>query len=375
MAKIQNHVAGVRASRGLSAAELAKRVGVTRQTIYAIEAGTYVPNTEVALRIAHEMEVSVEDLFKLPLPGKADAGLFRAQYLSTGKPEKGRPVQTGRVGATWVSVPVSAAPYHLPEADGVIAEIDRTGAPKVHIFSQEASNSKRLVVAGCDPAANLLTRMVEKLGGVDVVHAPATSKVALDWLRAGTVHFAGCHLEDPKTGEFNLPFVRREFPKKDVAIVTFAEWEAGLVVASGNPKRIRKIEDLARRNIQFVNRETGSGSRALLDKLLHDAHLSKRSIQGYDRIVAGHLAAAYAVFANDADCCLATESAARAYGLDFVPLHRERYDFVLRRETLDLPNAQAFLDVLQRAALRRKLESLAGYDTTRMGMMLGTIVD
>ena len=94
-----------------------------------------------------------------------------------------------------------------------------------------------------------------------------------------------------------------------------------------------------------------------------------------DRIVAGHLAAAYAVFANDADCCLATESAARAYGLDFVPLHRERYDFVLRRETLDLPNAQAFLDVLQRAALRRKLESLAGYDTTRMGMMLGTIVD
>lgn len=370
-AKIQNHVGSARASRGLTAAELAKRVGVIRQTVYAIEAGTYVPNTEVALRIARELEVSVEDLFELPAPGKADAGLFRAEYLGTGKPEKGRPVQTCKVGSTWVSVPVSAAPYHLPEADGVIAEIDRGGAPRVHVFSQEALNSKRLIVAGCDPAASLLTRMVEKLGGVDVVHAPATSRVALDWLRAGNVHLAGCHLEDPKTGEFNLPFVHREFAKEDVAIVTFAEWEAGLVVAPGNPKGIRKIEDLARKNTHFVNRETGSGSRALLDKLLRDAHLSKRSIQGYDRIVAGHLAAAYAVFAGDSDCCLATQSAARAYGLDFVPLHRERYDFVLRRETLDLPSTQAFLDVLQRAALRRKLESLAGYDTTRMG----TIVD
>ncbi len=365
--KIQNHVAAIRGSRGISASELAKRVGVIRQTIYAIEAGTYVPNTEVALRLARELEVCVEDLFELPAAGKADVGLLRAEYLSIGKPEKGRPVQTCKVGSTWVSVPVSAAPYHLPEADGVIADVERKGPPKVHVFSQETSNSKRLVVAGCDPAASLLTRMVEKLGGVDVVHAPATSRLALEWLRVGKVHLAGCHLEDPKTGQFNVPFVRREFPKNDVAVVTFAEWQAGLVVSAGNPKKIRGIEDLARRNTRFVNREIGSGSRALLDKLLHEADLPKRNIQGYDRIVAGHLAAAYSVFANDADCCLATQSAAQAYGLDFIPLHRERYDFVLHRETLELPSAQAFLDVLQRSALRRKLETLAGYDTSRMG--------
>src|SRR5262249_46447665 len=153
----------------------------------------------------------------------------------------------------------------------------------------------------------------------------ASSRLALEWLRAGRVHFAGCHLEDPKTGEFNLPLVHREFSKEDVAVVTFAEWEAGLVVSPGNPRGIRKVTDLARSNVQFVNRETGSGSRALLDKLLRQANLSKRNIRGYDRIVAGHLAAAYAVFAKDADCCLATQSAAQAYGLDFIPLHRERY--------------------------------------------------
>jgi len=155
-AKIQNNVASVRASRGLTAAELAKRIGVIRQTIYAVEAGTYVPNTEVALRIAQELEVTVEDLFTLPARGKSDTGLFRAEYLSTGKPEKGRPVQTGRVGSTWVSVPVSAAPYHLPEADGVIAEIDRAGSPKVHVFSQETSNSKRLIVAAASLVGLLL---------------------------------------------------------------------------------------------------------------------------------------------------------------------------------------------------------------------------
>jgi molybdate-binding protein len=177
-------------------------------------------------------------------------------------------------------------------------------------------------------------------------------------------------LEDSKTGEFNLPFVRRQFVRQDMTVITFAEWEAGFVVAEGNPKAIQRIEDLAKKNVRFVNRETGSGSRSLLDKLLRSAGLSATNVRGYDRTVAGHLAAAYTVVSGEADCCIATQSAARAYSLDFVPLHRERYDFVLRRETLGLPQAKAFLDVLQRADLRRKLETLAGYDTTKTGVVL-----
>lgn len=370
---IKNRVEAVRTNRGLSVVELAKRIGVTRQTIYAIEAGSYMPNTEIALRIARELEVPVEELFQLAEPDRAgDPDLISAEYLSGTKPETGQAVRTCKVGSEWVSVPVSAAPYHLPEADGVVAEIHRSeGRPKVHLFSKEISSSKRLIVAGCDPAASLLAGMLERIGGVDVVHAPASSQLALNWLRDGKVHLAGSHLEDSRTGEFNLPFIRRQFAIQEMAVVTFAEWEAGLVVMAGNPKGIRRIEDLARKNIRFVNRETGSGSRALLDRLLRSEDLPGAAVHGYDRVVRGHLAAAYAVFAQDADCCLATESAARAYGLDFIPLHRERYDFVLRRQTLELPQTQAFMDVLQRAVLRRKLETLAGYDTARMG----TIID
>jgi molybdopterin molybdotransferase/putative molybdopterin biosynthesis protein len=152
--------------------------------------------------------------------------------------------------------------------------------------------------------------------------------------------------------------------------VTFAQWEEGLVVAPGNPLAIRKIEHLARKNVRFANREQGSGSRALLDEMLADAGMTAGQVQGYGRISYGHLAAAYSVASGEADCCLATRSAAQTFGLDFVPLRFERYDLVMRKQTLELPAAQAFLDVLQRGTLRRRLEVLAGYDTSHTGAVL-----
>jgi putative molybdopterin biosynthesis protein len=119
-----------------------------------------------------------------------------------------------------------------------------------------------------------------------------------------------------------------------------------------------------------VNREPGSGSRGLLDQLLEKAGMEAQKVQGYERIAYGHLAAAYFVVSGDADVCLATRSAAQTFGLDFVPLHSERYDLVMRKKTADLPAVKAFLDVLQRAALRRKLEVLAGYDTSNTGTLV-----
>jgi molybdate-binding protein len=226
------------------------------------------------------------------------------------------------------------------------------------------------VLAGCDPATGLLARMVERISGVEIVSAAASSKLALSWLSEGSVHIAGSHLEDPKTGEFNLPYIRKQFPDEEFSVVTFARWEEGFVVAPGNPKRIRKAEDLARKNVRFVNREAGSGSRGLLDRLLEKAGMNGENVLGYDRIAHGHLAAAYSVMSREADACLATRSAARTFGLDFVPLHSERYDLVMRKRTGDLPAVKAFLDVLQRATLRRKLEVLAGYDTSQTGMAL-----
>ena len=370
--RIRNRLAETRKRRGVGAAGLAGRVGVSRQTIYAIEAGTYVPNTEVALHLARELEVTVEELFSLPEgTGKSPESLD-ADLLSALAPAKRQPVRICQVGSRWVGIPVSASPYYLPEADGIVQRAGRAkGRVELAAFAPEEDTSrKRLVLAGCDPATGVLSRMVEKFSGVEIVSAAASSRLALSWLSEGKVHIAGLHLEDPQTGEFNLPFIRRQFPDGDFSVVTFARWEEGLVVAPGNPKGIRKIEDLARKNVRFVNREPGSGSRALLDQRLEKAGIGGHRVLGYDRFADGHLAAAYCVVSREADVCLATRSAAQTFGLGFIPLHSERYDLVMRRRTADLPAAKAFLDVLQRATLRRKLEILAGYDTSQTGVLV-----
>ena len=336
--RVTNRLAAIRKSRGTAASLLAQRVNVSRQTIYAIEAGTYVPNTEVALNLARALEVSVEELFSL---------------------EDGTGEQPGSV---------SAAPYYLPEADGIVERTTRGGRASVSVFTGgEPDTPRRVVVAGCDPATSLLSRTVEKLSGVEVVCAPASSRLALAWLAQGKVHIAGTHLQEPETGEFNLPFIRHQFPGGGFRVVTFARWEEGLVVAAGNPKGISKIEDLARKNVAIVNREPGSGSRALLDERLAKAGIQVTRVRGYETVAFGHLAAAARVATGEADACVATRSAAHAFALDFFPLRTERYDLAMRRSTAALPAVEAFLDVLQRASVRRKLQLLAGYDTSVTG--------
>jgi molybdate-binding protein/DNA-binding XRE family transcriptional regulator len=368
---IENRLAQIRKSRGVGASDLARRVRVSRQTIYAIEAGTYVPNTELALHMARELEVAVDELFSLRSAGSNAPESVTAEVLSASPPVRGQPVRICQVGSRWLSVPVPSTPYFMPEADGIVKRTSRTNCrADLMVFAKDEASQKRLLLAGCDPAASLLSNMVERIGGVEVVSAAASSKLALAWLKEGKVHIAGSHLEDSKSGEFNLPYIRERFRGEDILVVTFASWEEGLVVAPRNPKSILAAGDLARKGVRFVNREPGSGSRALLDRLLRAADVSSGRVHGYDRIAFGHLPAAYHVLAGEADACIATRSAAQTFGLGFVPIHSARYDLVMRKRTGDLASVKAFLDVLQRATLRRKLEVLAGYDTSHTGAQL-----
>src|SRR5262245_61210354 len=125
---IKNRLAEIRRNRGVGATDLARRVGISRQTIYAIETGTYIPNTQVTLRLARELEVQVEDLFalydeKLPTPESLTSEVLSATRLASGQP-----VRICQVNEHWVSVPVSASPYYLPEADGVISKVSRSNS-------------------------------------------------------------------------------------------------------------------------------------------------------------------------------------------------------------------------------------------------------
>ncbi len=362
----------IRQQRGIPAAQLAKLVGVSRQTIYAIEAGDYVPNTMLALQMAQILEVRVEDLFQLAANEPAPPRPVTVDLIAESQGgRKGQPVQLCRVGKRMIAVSAVPQPVTLPLADGVILESSkRTHQAKVHVFQNEGTEGRRLLIAGCDPGISLLAQHLARFEDVDIVVAPSSSHQALEWLKKGMVHISGSHLLDSSTGEYNLPVIKRLFPEGAVKVVTFAIWEQGLVLQNGNPKSIRGAGDLDRKDVRIVNRKKGAGSRELLDHQLKAAGVSPARVAGYDRIADGHLQAALAVSLGEADCCVATRSAAQAFGLSFIPLSTERYDLVIPRQHVRLPAVQLLLDVLNRATVRRKLEILAGYDTSHTGEVL-----
>lgn len=348
----------------MPAAELARFAGVSRQTIYAIEEGHFTPNTAVALRIGRALEATVEELF--PLDQEDELPAVNAIALND-EMALGRPVRLCRVGEQLMAVPATFVPAYLPPADAIIDSHGRKAIGVSGIVPPD--DGKRLLLAGCDPALSLLG---EQLRGseIDVIGVPCSSRKALDWLRRGRVHAAGTHLLDHASGEYNLPIIRRTLPQVPVRVVTFATWEQGLVVARGNPKGIRSIADLGFSGVQIVNREKGSGSRDLLDASMRESGLNPEQVRGYDSVAEGHLAAAYAVASGVVDSCVAPRSAARCFGLDFVPLAVERFDLCFTANALNLPATRAVLDVLQQAQLRKKLRGIAGYDTAHTGDVL-----
>ncbi len=174
--------------------------------------------------------------------------------------------------------------------------------------------------------------------------------------RLGKIDIAGTHLNEPVAA------------RKVFCVVTFALWEEGFVVRRGNPKAIRRVEDLA--NPQVRNSSIASqvpGSRRLFETLMGSAGMSAAKVKGSQNSVPGHLEAAWAVASGAADCCIAAGSAARRFGLDFVPLAAERFELVLHKRDLKKKAVQGVLDILNRARFRRQLEVIAGYDVSHAG--------
>jgi len=371
-AEIENNLAALRQKRGLAAAHLAKVTGVSRQTIYAMEAGTYVPNTSVALKLARALEVRVEELFALP--GELPVPEFRMEQATllpgADHPQEGQPVELCRVDDRMVAAAPSPVPWYFPASDAILAgDPGVQGKARLRVFDAERQFQNRILLAGCDPAISVLARHVQTAGS-EMVVAHRNSSQALQLLKDRYIHVAGTHLRDETSGESNLPDIARVFPRNSVAVVSFAVWEEGIVTARGNPKGIRTVEDFARPDVTMVNREPGAGTRKLLDGHLKRLKISASSVRGYAVEAAGHLPAAWRVQTGEADCCIATRAAARLFGLGFVSLVSERYDLAMRRQHLDLPGIRALLEVLSRSQFRRELDSLGGYDTRTAGERL-----
>jgi putative molybdopterin biosynthesis protein len=366
--EIINSLAALRQKRGISAARLAAEVGISRQTVYAMESSSYVPNTAVALRLARALEVKLEELFALPEPVAAPKLPSEEVTLlpEDGAPQPGQPVQLCRIDRRMLASAPSPVLWYFPPSDGVVLGATTPGKARVQLFHGEDELRNRLLVGGCDPAISILARHAQA-AGVELVLAHRNSSQALELLKRGYLHVAGTHLRDEASGESNLPVVGRIFPRRQIAVISFAVWEEGIVVARGNPKQIRGVEDFARPDVRIVNREPGAGSRALLDAHLKRLGIASRKVTGYENQIHGHLPAAWQVEAGAADACIATQAVARVFGLGFLPLVSERYDLAIRKQHLDMPAVQALLDILGRSQFRRALEGVGGYDTRSAG--------
>ncbi len=366
---LQNQVRAIRERLGLSQQELANAAGIARQTIGGIEAGQYAASTVVALRLAKALDCRVEDLFWLE-SGLQTIEAVAAEGLTTGPCR----VLLAQVGERWVAHPLMGEQAFRTEmipADGLALGESGAGVCTVQLLDDSETLRRTVLLAGCAPALSLWARSAERwYPGLRIHWTHANSTSALARLAQGEIHAAGIHFCDPASGQQNADFVRRLLPKQAVTLVNLGVWEEGLVMASGNPKGIHGVSDLARPDIELINREEGSGSRLLLDSLLRAEGLSGAAVRGYDRTVTGHLDVARFLLAGQADVGLTTSSVAATYGLSFLPLHAVRYDLALRTPSLTHEPVRQLLDTLHHRWVRSQLQALGGYDTTHTGEVM-----
>ncbi|EHL04926.1 hypothetical protein SDC9_15342 [bioreactor metagenome] len=230
-----------------------------------------------------------------------------------------------------------------------------------------------LVICGQDIVLDILTRHLEKqFSQVRFLRQYSGSIDGLIALYRGQANVVTTHLWDSDTNEYNTPYVRRLLPGHPALIINLVYRMEGFYVAKGNPKKILTWSDLGRADVRFVNRERGSGARVLLDEQLRLAHISHAGVRGYEDEEMSHMAVASRVARGEADVGLGIEKAAmQVSSLDFIPLHKERYDLVLRKEDLAKPHFQALLSILNSESFRNEVAGIGGYDIADMGKVMG----
>ena len=375
IAQFSNHLKSIRTKNGLSQVELAKQAGMTRQAVSAIESNLYLPTTVVALRLASVLTCRVEDLFSLvPTEDSIEGTLIGhlPQAETTAQPIR---VKVSTVGKRTVVRPATDLGEQLSfavPADGYVTKTSSKrpgGTIRVKLSRDREAIQQEISVAGCDPAIFLVGEHLRRhKDQTTVIGWTMGSMAALQALQRGEVHVAGMHLFDPVTGESNMPFLRRTLKGSGYEVVTFATWEEGFLVRSGNPKSIRTASDLAESTVTLVNREEGSGARLLLDQQLRAGGIDPKQVRGYDRIVSSHFDVARTIAERHADVGIGIRSAAQQFNLDFIPLQAARYDLVVPKPYLKShPTLTHLFETLVSRSFRNEIEALGGYDTSETG--------
>jgi len=321
-----------------------------------LEGAVVVARSSTPARLARKVVsvIGAEDWVRVRL-GRVGGGLVASPL------PRGAGVLTSLVRADGLLViPAAVEGYHageeidisllrgLAEVEGTIVAIG-SHDPIIDLAASE--------LRARDPRVTLASSNVGSLGGLTA-------------LRDGLCHLAGSHLLDPETGEYTVGYVERLLAGREIAIVRLVHRAQGLIVAPGNPLGLAGVADLGVSGLRYVNRQRGAGTRVLLDYELARAGIDAGGISGYGREEPTHLAVAAAISADRADCGLGIQSAARAFGLDFVPVAEEPYDLVMDRATAESALLAPLFALMQTAEFRAAVTALGGYDTRETGRVV-----
>lgn len=196
------------------------------------------------------------------------------------------------------------------------------------------------------------------------------SIAGLKALNSGFTDLAWSHLLDPRSGEYNIPYLQSYLPNVKAVVVNLFHRDLGFVVIQNNPLKICGFKDLTKKGVQFINRQSGSGTRLLIDQRLNDLGISPLKVEGYKNEVNTHIEVGLSILGRTASVGIATMAVSKLLGLDFISITRERFDMILSRETFFHQGVQAIIGLLHGKEFREKVERIGGYDLRDTGKVL-----
>ena len=343
-----------------------------------------IPGYPVSAIIAFEQLVAplLAAWLGQPEPGRPTAAVIPTRKIASklGVEEFVR-VKIGRVEQSLVAtaLPRGAGQItSITEADGIIripASSEGVGAERqvtAELLRPLQAIDRTVVVVGSHD--NTLDLLADELRAqrshLSLSSSHVGSMGGLMAVKRGVCHVAGTHLLDESDGSYNISYIKKYLPELPVRLVHLVMRDQGLMVPPGNPKGIAGIEDLVREDVRLVNRQGGSGTRILLDYRLKASGLAPEKIQGYGHEEFTHMAVAVAVLSGAADVGLGIHAAARALGLDFIPVVTEQYDLVIPVSAYETVAVQSLLEVINSTAFKQRVLELGGYHTQRTGEVL-----
>ena len=241
------------------------------------------------------------------------------------------------------------------------------------VIERNARTEERRFLLGAgsdDPSLGILHDLYEaQTQTASFFMTTVGSSGGLAAIRSGAADFATAHLLEPaRSGTDDL--AADKLLSSDTVVVELFYRELGLLVAAGNPKGIKSLRDLAHSNLRIINRQPGSGTRIYLDQELSRARLNVKKISGYDTVVSTHLEVGLGVLRGGADVGVATRTTAQLLGLEFIPLTRERFDMLVRKDRFFTREIQVLLGIVGSREFRKRVDTLGGYDVKESGRII-----